>query len=216
MRFVNWLHNGQGNGNTESGVYSISDGLSETRSADARFWIPSNREWYKAAYHDPSAGTAGKYFEFPTNGNTVPDNNPPSNDSGNSANYNNARRVGNFDVDDYATGHPAYPMTDVGAYVQSASPYGTFDQGGNVWEITDTRVGYEGRGMLGGSFEYGATFLQTSNMIILYLHAPFGEVRSDLGFRVAGPAKLAVPEPTALAIAAMLAGWGIAGRCRVA
>ena len=32
------------------------------------------------------------------------------------------------------TGNSSYPNTDVGAYTVSASPYGTFDQGGNVWE----------------------------------------------------------------------------------
>lgn len=58
MRFTNWMHNGQGGGGTEVGAYTISNGTDEVRSADARYWIPSEDEWYKAAYHDASAGTA--------------------------------------------------------------------------------------------------------------------------------------------------------------
>ena len=69
MRFVNWLHNGQQTGaqdanTTESGVYTINDGLSETRAVDARFFIPTENEWYKAAYHQLSAqgGDADDYW----------------------------------------------------------------------------------------------------------------------------------------------------------
>ena len=46
-RFANWLHNGQGNGSTETGAYDISDGIK--RQPDARYWIPTENEWYKAA-----------------------------------------------------------------------------------------------------------------------------------------------------------------------
>lgn len=38
MRFVNWLENGQGNGSTESGVYTIGTGASESRSGTASFY----------------------------------------------------------------------------------------------------------------------------------------------------------------------------------
>ncbi|MBM4090418.1 MAG: formylglycine-generating enzyme family protein [Planctomycetes bacterium] len=51
-RFVNWLHNGQGNGDTESGVYvNVGNQSAFTRSADAEYRIPTENEWYKAAYH---------------------------------------------------------------------------------------------------------------------------------------------------------------------
>src|SRR5690606_33394606 len=72
MRFTNWLHNGQGSGDTETGVYTIGSGLDEVRSAGAKFWIPSEDEWYKAAYHDASAGTAGVYFDYATGSDIVP------------------------------------------------------------------------------------------------------------------------------------------------
>jgi len=61
MRFVNWLENGQpadGSG-TESGVYTIGSGVNETRAAAASYFIPSEDEWYKAAYYDPRLEAAG-------------------------------------------------------------------------------------------------------------------------------------------------------------
>ena len=51
MRFTNWLQNGQGSGSTESGVYTIGNGVNETRNPSAAYFVPSEDEWYKAAYH---------------------------------------------------------------------------------------------------------------------------------------------------------------------
>jgi len=44
MPFTNWLSNGQGSGDTETGVYDIANGLTETRAADAQFYLPSENE----------------------------------------------------------------------------------------------------------------------------------------------------------------------------
>jgi len=56
VRFTNWLHNGQGNGNTETGAYTLTqagiDANTVSRNPDARVWIPSEDQWYKAAYYD--------------------------------------------------------------------------------------------------------------------------------------------------------------------
>jgi sulfatase modifying factor 1 len=60
LRFANWLNNGQGNGSTETGAYTLSGGTaipsnatSITLNADATWFLPSEDEWYKAAYYDP-------------------------------------------------------------------------------------------------------------------------------------------------------------------
>ena len=138
MRFTNWLENGQGTGGTESGVYSVSNGTTETRAAGATYFIPTEDEWYKAAYHDPNA--AGSYWDFPTQSNTVPTAEAPPGGA-NSANAANA--VGN--------------TTDVGAYTGSTSFYGTFDQGGNVWEWNENLAGSStARRIRGGSFSFSA------------------------------------------------------------
>jgi formylglycine-generating enzyme len=59
-RFTNWLHNGQGAGDTETGAYTLtlSTGLI-TKNVGANVWLPSEDEWYKAAYYDPTAGAGG-------------------------------------------------------------------------------------------------------------------------------------------------------------
>ncbi len=41
-------------------------------------------------------------------------------------------------------------LTPVGAFTQADSYYGTYDQGGNVWEWNDTIIG-SSRGVRGGS-----------------------------------------------------------------
>src|SRR5689334_16456529 len=60
-RFVNWLHNGQptgaeGPGTTETGPYFLNGQIDNayytgvTRNPGATWAIPSDNEWYKAAY----------------------------------------------------------------------------------------------------------------------------------------------------------------------
>jgi hypothetical protein len=93
-RFANWLHNGQptgpqGAGTTEDGAYhSIGNQTLFGRTAGAKFFIPTENEWYKAAYHDKTAGLAASYFDYPTGTNAVPgtDVNEATN-PGNNANY---------------------------------------------------------------------------------------------------------------------------------
>ena len=70
-------------------------------------------------------GGAG-YWDYPTKSNTVPSNvgSDGYTDPGNHANYWN---------NGYTLGSPYY-RTNVGEFENSASAYGTFDQGGNVWE----------------------------------------------------------------------------------
>ena len=68
LRFANWLHNGQGDGDTETGAYTLlggtaipSNGLTVTRNPGASVFLPSENEWYKAAYYSPG----GVYFDYP-------------------------------------------------------------------------------------------------------------------------------------------------------
>jgi formylglycine-generating enzyme len=158
-RFVNWLHNSQptgaqGAGTTETGAYTLngyvgSDGRTIQRNPGARWVLPSEDEWYKAAYHKNN-GVTGDYFNYPTSSDTAPSH---MYDPGgaNNANYN----LG-FDYINpiYTIGSPYY-RTEVGAFANVSSPYGTFDQGGNVWEWNDALMSQESgfRGIRGGSFD---------------------------------------------------------------
>src|SRR4051794_4715576 len=140
-RFTNWLHNGQptgaqGLGTTEDGAYhDVGNQTLFGRTAGAKYFIPSENEWYKAAYHDKSAGVAATYFLYPTGTNSVPGRDTAeTTNTGNNANYFSGS---------YLIGSPYY-RTPAGEFESSDSPYGTFDQGGNVWEwneLGDTSFG---------------------------------------------------------------------------
>ena len=124
LRFANWLNNGQGNADTETGAYTLlggtatpSNGRTVLRNPGASIFLTSENEWYKAAYYDPARTS---YFDYPAGSNAVTACSTPS------SRPNEANCLG------FVGG-----VTDVGAYTGSPSPSGTFDQGGNVWEWND-------------------------------------------------------------------------------
>jgi len=177
LRFANWLNNGQGIGDTETGAYTLlggtaypSNGLTVTRNGDANIFLTSENEWYKAAYYSPG----GVYFEYPTGTDTQTGCVAPGSDTGNSANC-------------WPATSPSGALTDAGAYVLSDSPYGTYDQGGNVWEWNEQIVSGSGRGGRGGDWGYSANALAASD------RGNYGPTNENdfVGFRVAS----LVPEP---------------------
>jgi|GEM_PF-6454979 len=135
-RFSNWMHNGgSATADIETGAYTLNGALSGTiiRNPGALWWIPSHDEWFKAAYYKGGGLNSG-YWLFPTQSDALPENNASS-----GTNQANFKRLGLFsvtqsDVFDVAQNY----LTAVGTFVNSPSPYGTFDQGGNVEEWTDT------------------------------------------------------------------------------
>jgi formylglycine-generating enzyme required for sulfatase activity len=177
LRFANWLNNGQGSGDTETGGYTLlggtatpSNGTTVTRNGGAKVFLTSENEWYKATYYSPS----GVYFAYPTGTDDMTGCVAPGSDTGNSANCSGAGGV----------------LTNAGAYELSESPYGTYDQGGNVNEWNESIVNTTTRGFRGGSWNNGASDLAAVNP---YNIVPTFE--SDiLGFRVA-------PEPGASGLA---------------
>jgi formylglycine-generating enzyme required for sulfatase activity len=158
-RFANWLHNGQGSGATETGAYNLtggtpipSNGGTVTRQAGATWFLPTEDQWYKAAYYD---GVSAQYRDYPTNSDTEPNNNLPLDDTGNSANFLQAGSTTTGDLD--------YPYTDAGAYDASDSAYGTLDQGGNVWEWTETIITAISRVRRGGAWDQEADTLSAAH-----------------------------------------------------
>ena len=184
LRFANWLHNGQptgaqGNATTEDGAYTITlAGIASNsivRNGGANSFLPSNDEWYKAAYH---AGASADYFAYPAGSDFGTTCTAP----GATPNTANCDALGSdatdADVDDH---------TVVGSFTASASPYGTFDQGGNVVEWNDTALSGFGRGLRGGGFDSSSsTDLAAA---FLFVGSP-GYADWHIGFRVAS-----VPEP---------------------
>lgn len=209
MRFTNWLQNGSGNSNTETGAYTLSLGGLAPRNAGARFWIPSENEWYKAAYYQPAAagGDADSYWFYPTRSNSPPNSRNGSSSDPNSANFYSDDALPNGFNDGFAkTGSIVLLstqnyLTEQGAFSKAASYYGTFDQAGNAWEATDVIFSLEqGRGLSGGSWRFDDSDLAPS---FRYFNKPDAE--NDLiGFRVA-----TIPEPATAVL--LLLGLHTAG-----
>ncbi len=192
-RFANWMHNGQGAGSTESGAYSLTGNTGlPTRNSNSTIWLPSEDEWYKAAYYDPSAsGPAGAddYWLYPTRSDSAPTGSAAnvmgdiSNPGTNVANYNFGADWNALDGNVTTVGSAGVAGTD------SESYYGTTDQGGNVWEWNESIIG-SSRGLRGGSFsDFGDFFLRSSGRID---GGPSIE-SNVVGFRLAS-----VPEPSSV------------------
>ncbi len=196
--FVNWLNTSQGHqaayNLTYSGGWSMSlwsaseqantgvrSGTNPYRHKDAYYFLPSEDEWYKAAYHQ-NDGVTANYWDYPTGGNAVPDGIDFVGDPNYQAVF----------YDGYNQGQPN-AITDVGS---SASAYGTYGQGGNVWEWSESA--YDGvndstsetRAVRGGLWSGTEGTLRPS-----YRNARLGTFLggfNDIGFRVAS----VIPEPT--------------------
>ncbi len=90
-------------------------------------------------------------------------------------------------------------LSDVGAYSLATSPYGTFDQGGNVWEWNETAYGpavFGLRGLRGGGYASSLNYMRADGRLNAYAGGVFGSI----GFRVA-----TVPEPSTILLAGMSA-----------
>jgi formylglycine-generating enzyme required for sulfatase activity len=194
-RFTNWLGNGQGAGSTETGAYTLSGNTGIiTKNVGATVYIPSEDEWYKAAYYDPTPGAGGgdNYWLRATQSDTAPTvgsanstgdiNNPGAN----VANYASGA--------DWGTPVQNGNVTTVGSAAAN-NYFGTADQGGNVIEWNDAVSGST-RGGRGGAWDGLDKYMRSSSNYGFY---PTEEL-NNVGFRVAS-----VPEPTSLLLT-MLAG----------
>jgi formylglycine-generating enzyme required for sulfatase activity len=192
IRFANWLHNNQGPGDTETGAYTLlggtatpSNGLSITRNVGATWFLTSEDEWYKSAYHQSSAqgGDSDDYWLYPTASNSAPTI-ATANSTGNISNP--GANVANYDFGADWNSQNGNVTTVGSAGPLSESYYGTADQGGSVWEWNEALISGSFRGLRGGSFSNSASNLQSS---IRHNDIPTnGNV--SIGFRVA-----TVPEP---------------------
>lgn len=190
-RFCNWLHNGQPGGpqgptTTETGAYTMPGGGGPgpvARNPGAKWYLPNENEWYKAAYHDPvnagaDASGTPDYWLYPTQSDAAP---TPATASATGVISNPGANVMNINfVADWAgqNGH----MTTVGsAGPLSQSQYGTYDQGGNLDEILEP-VGPTGGILLRGG-DWGNSNIRPRSTSRIGL--PATSYGSALGFRVA-------------------------------
>jgi formylglycine-generating enzyme required for sulfatase activity len=157
------------------------------RHKDAYYFLPSENEWYKAAYYD---GVAGVYYDYPTGSDSAPTAAASGTGVG-TAVYSQPLDQGPADI----------------ANAGGLSPYGTMGQGGNVWEWMESAYtppndsGSELRGLRGANWSLAAFDLDSSGR---FNDVPAFESIS-VGFRVA-----AVPEPLESAGVIGLAALGFA------
>jgi formylglycine-generating enzyme required for sulfatase activity len=196
-RFANWVHNGklagaQGPSTTERGAYDLSvpsAALAAVRSAAARSALPTEDEWYKAAYYDPSVP---RYWTYATRTDSDPvlasadSIGGVANQGANVANHENGADWNAQDGN----------VTSVaGAGIASWSAAGTSDQNGNVAEWTEG-LDASARVVRGGSYQDDRTVLRNTAGSAgpadraTLLRDPNSESAS-VGFRL-------VPEPSVL------------------
>ena len=203
-RVSNWYQNGAtSSSSTETGAYTLDNdqpkGTTPAVNSGATFYIPTEDQWYKAAYYK-GGGTNAGYWDFATQSDMIPTavtadgtGIGSAGSTGNFANFNhNAEWNGQ-------NGNVTTVGTNGGA-----SAYRAFDMSGNVFEWNDLN-GDAGssREIRGGGWNSGAAYLSSS---IRFPSSPSYE-QSDGGFRLASP--VAVPEPSTYAMA--LAGLACGG-----
>lgn len=188
--FVNWLNTNKGQQAAYNLVFSngswamqlwdstnawTKGGTNLYRHKNAHYFLPSEDEWYKAAYYNP----AGRYFLYPTGSDTAPTSVRSGTDAGTAV----------YGLPVGGTGTNA----SVPAAVTKAggrSPYGTMGQGGNQLEWLETALDgvnsspSEPRLLRGGAFYGGGEdALRASStrggLGIVY------DTGTDTGFRVA-------------------------------
>jgi formylglycine-generating enzyme len=201
-RFVNWLANGQGSGSTESGVYDMSVFTGNSyatppaRAVGATIFLPSEDEYYKAAYYDQTKnGGTGGYWQYGTRSDTAPASVAPAGTS-NSANIgagvgNGGNQGGVFGAT-AATTQAAYDtsvnyLTNVGAYTAATSFYGLYDVDGLVYNWTEATRPSFGNNL--PIYRGGAWYYNAAGVGAAYRNIYSGAAApsySYFGFRIAG------------------------------
>ena len=199
-RVSNWLMNGAtSSSSTETGAYTLNGGTSGNAPAvnsGAAVYIPTENQWYKAAYYKGGSTNAG-YWDYATQSDTA----PTAVTSG-STGIGSAGNAGNFANFNLAADWNSQNgnVTTVGTN-GGASAYNAFDMSGNVLEWNDlTGAAGLSRGARGGLWDNNATLLSSSSRN-QYTASNESEY---FGFRLA-----AVPEPSTYAMA--LAGLACGG-----
>ncbi|MDB6175086.1 MAG: hypothetical protein JWL59_4397 [Chthoniobacteraceae bacterium] len=209
-RFVNWLNTNQGY--SPAYKFSIQPGVSGYspnanielwlptdpgynpknlfRNSNAHYFLPSEDEWYKAAFHKNDGSTAN-YWDYPTASNSAP------------------KAV----VSGTADGTAVFGNDSI-ANVNSAggpSAYGTFAQGGNASEWCESSIDNTNDDPFEARLHRGGNFLSTSSEFDLRATRRGDGDPTDsyqhVGFRVAS-----IPEPSSLLLLLVCASHAVLKR----
>jgi len=199
--YVNWLNTSTGGaaaykfvGGTFT-LWSAGDAgynaSNKFRNSNAKFWLPSTDEWYKAAYGSPN----GTWYDYPTGSNAQPTNVSGGTDPNTAV------------FDQRANNYPYYGPADI-TNAGGVSAYGTMGQGGNIRDWIETAVdgindtANEDRYLRGGGWDQLVSLINTS-----YNYASPWDESFSFGFRV-----VMIPEPSSLSL--LVLGGAVVALCR--
>lgn len=207
--FANWIHNGEPAGSAAAALtgafdLTVDDPGRNATLQESGWSLPTEQEWYKAAYHDPQRA-GSPYWLYPLRDDADP---LPLSVGALGDGQNPGPSVANYDGGADWNGQDGNVAT-VGS-AGSTSFYGLFDMAGNVAEWLSDDADAQGfRRIRGGSYQDGISALASSAGDDDVLRDP-GYEGPDVGMRV-----LVVPEPDTvlLAAAALVAlAWSRARR----
>jgi len=194
-RFVNWVQTGT---TTETGAYDVAGSTPTARLSTAKYFLPTQDEWYKAAYYNPSLTSYNLY----ATGTSVNPTSPAltiatlsgTNPATNATVTNPSATTVVYANNGVAVGNTA----NVGS-AGSKSSYDAFDMNGNVFEFTQTAGSSAGQvWMYGGGYGQSLAAMARTNSGNRVSVDYTTYENQGAGFRIA-----AVPEPSTLV---MLAG----------
>lgn len=185
-----------------NGAYTVGildNGPAVARNAGATIFLPSQDQWYKAAYYK-GGGTNAGYWDYTIQSDIKPTavtaNSSGDGSAGSTGNFVNAENAADWNGQD---GNVTTVGTNGGA-----GPYGTFDMGGNVWEWNDLDGDAGGiRELRGGELRLSAD--QTSSSAQWGIQGIDPSAAEDywVGFRLAS---VAIPEPSASVLLVLAGG----------
>ena len=207
--FVNWLNTSTGHQaayqlNGTNGSLTLwtsaqawqAGGENLYRHKDAVYFLPSENEWYKAAYHK-NDGVTANYWDYATASNSIPTAVASGTGAG-SAVYGQTVGQGPADVNNSG----------------GLSAYGTQGQDGNVYEWQESAFDGVNNSVAELRVIRGGDWGSTEDNLRSSFRSGFGpsNAGTSTGFRVASIEP--VPEPATLAVGLLCLGVGMVRRRR--